>query len=116
MADAHLEHWLDLPAREDDAYLRQPEVRAEIFEAAGRSVLHPQWRPGTPGWVTAHSTFAMMFILLGELPAAAVHFRAMGGYGSKHPWEYLGDPAAEFVKHRDAALAAQARPAAGAGR
>jgi hypothetical protein len=104
VADGHLERWMDLGRKDGAAYLGQPEVQREIEEAAARSVLHPSFRP-TYGWVTAHSTFAMIFSLVGRYREAAVHFRAMGNLASKSPWSYLGDPVAAFQNHRATALA-----------
>jgi hypothetical protein len=107
VVDGHIEHGLE--DGDLGAYLRQPEVHAEVYEAANRSVLHPSWRPGTPGWVAAHSTFAMAFSILGDMPAAATQFRALGDFACESPWEYLGDPAIEFRRYRAAALAGAAR-------
>ncbi|QBJ90887.1 hypothetical protein D0Z67_11615 [Streptomyces seoulensis] len=105
VAEAHLEHWLDLDAGEErHAYLRQSHVHAELVEAAGRSVLHPEFRRD-PGWVTVAGCFAALFSLIGDTARAAAHFRALGNLASKLPWSYLGDPAEAYVRHRDAALA-----------
>ncbi|MFD5817723.1 hypothetical protein [Streptomyces sp. NPDC127038] len=105
VAEAHIEHWIDLPssgnARTD--YLRQPNVHAELVEAAGRSVLHPGHRP-TYGWVTVQGCFAALFSLAGDTARAAAHFRALGGLASEYPWSYLGKPAEQYVRHRSAAL------------
>ncbi|WP_330458269.1 hypothetical protein OIB37_16005 [Streptomyces sp. NBC_00820] len=104
VAEVHMEHRLALRGQERDAYLRQAHVHAELAEAAERSVLHPHFRRDY-GWVIAQSAFAAMFSLVGDLARAAACFRALGPFASKYPWSYLGDPAAAFVKHRDAALA-----------
>ncbi|MGV9322302.1 hypothetical protein [Streptomyces sp. NPDC003660] len=110
VAEAHLEHWLDLDAGEErHAYLGQPHVHAELVEAAGRSVLHPEFRRD-PGWVTVAGCFAALFSLIGDTARAAAHFRALGNLASKLPWSYLGDPAEVYVRHRDAALAPAASP------
>lgn len=105
VAEAHIEHWLELPAPENAEYLRRPDVRAEVFEAAARSVLHPHSRPLDLGWRNAHSTFAMIFSVMGEPAAAAPHFRALGNLAYEAPWYYLGDPATAFREHRANALA-----------
>lgn len=103
-AVGHLERWLDLGGgSEGEHYLRRPEVHQEIVEAAGRSVLHPSYRPGYK-WLYAHSVFAMALSLIGDHYRAAPHFRALGNRASKYPWAYLNDPAGEFVRHRTAAL------------
>ncbi|MGW1029172.1 hypothetical protein ACWD4J_36760 [Streptomyces sp. NPDC002577] len=105
VAEAHLEHWLDLRNKDKRAeYLRQAYVRSELIEAAQRSVLHPAFqRPY--GWVSVQGTFAALFSLIGDTESAAVHFRAMGNLASEFPWNYLGDPTEAFTRHRAAALA-----------
>lgn len=104
VAEAHLEHWFALKGAERDAYLRQAHVRQELAEAADRSVFHPRFRRGY-GWVTVTGCFAALFSLMGDLPRAAACFRTLGNLASEYPWDYLGDPAQSYVRHRDAALA-----------
>lgn len=103
---AHLEHWLGL-GRGFKAlrYLRQSRVREEIYHAAERSVLHPGFGKQY-GWVSVCSAFAMTFSLLRDQRAAAVQFRALGRYASKHPWQYLNSPNESFLRYRAKALAA----------
>lgn len=98
----HLERWLD----DDDGgrYLAGPFARNEVYEAASRSVWDPGFRHGY-GWVGVRSTFAMVFSLLGDEPAAAAEFAALGELASEYPWEYLGDPATEITKRRARAYA-----------
>ncbi|MGW4523636.1 hypothetical protein [Amycolatopsis sp. NPDC004378] len=98
------ELYLELGAKAGDDYLRQPAVREEIIAAASASVLHPAYRSRF-GWVAGHSTFAMAFSLIGDLPRAAVHFRALDGHASELPWQYLPDPVAAHAQHRARALA-----------
>jgi len=104
VAEAHFEHWLDLGAGDKRAeYLGQPHVHAELVEAAQRSVFHPQFaRPY--GWVTVQGSFAAMFSLIGDTAQAAAHFRALGNLASEFPWSHLGEPAEQYVQHRDTAL------------
>ncbi|MEU3981577.1 hypothetical protein AB0F77_15960 [Streptomyces sp. NPDC026672] len=105
VAEAHLEHWLDLKGKEREEYLRRGPVRAELVEAAERSALHPRFQRGY-GWVSVQGHFAALFSLMGDRARAAACFRALGNLASTHPWSYLGgDPAAAYVKHRDDALA-----------
>ncbi|MFJ9892471.1 hypothetical protein ACIQPR_03965 [Streptomyces sp. NPDC091280] len=106
VAEAHIEHWLDLGADDKRAeYLRQPHVHAELVEAAGRSVFHPSFaRPY--GWVTVQGCFAALFSLIGDTAQAAAHFRALGNLASDYPWSYLGKPAEAYVQHRDTANSA----------
>lgn len=100
VAEAHLEHWLDLPDGEDHAYITDPGVAAQLHEAARRSVLHPaHGRP--PGWLRSLNTFAMAFSLAGERQAAHSLFEVLDGRVVKGPWHYLGDPVEAFRVHRD---------------
>jgi hypothetical protein len=104
VATHHLERWQDGKSGPDPSYLRQPEVRDEVVEAAERSVLHPDHRPGY-GSVDAHGEFAMAFSVMKEYGMAAAHFRAMGGVATAYPWALLGDPATVYRRYRDRALA-----------
>ncbi|GAA3374515.1 hypothetical protein GCM10020367_38680 [Streptomyces sannanensis] len=104
IAQVHLERWLDLGGREGAAYLSSPGVRAELQAAAASSVFHPRFRAGFH-WVSAHGYFAAVHSLAGNHADAAPHFRALGDRATEHPWDYLGDPEAEFVRHRKTALA-----------
>ncbi|MFB7665016.1 hypothetical protein ACFC1R_13845 [Kitasatospora sp. NPDC056138] len=106
LAEYHIERWLDLGRGDKGAeYLRQPHVRAELADAAHRSVLHPACR-ARYGIVGVHGEFAMATSLAGELAQAARHFGATGGFASRFPWDYLpGDARANFIEHRERALA-----------
>ncbi|MEU4621636.1 hypothetical protein AB0G04_16880 [Actinoplanes sp. NPDC023801] len=102
VAEAHLGHWREEHRRSAAAgrrYLTADPVRAELNEAADRSVRHPAFRR-THGWVRVTSTFAMAFALLDDRPAAASLFTALGDLGSDRPWDHLGDPASVIVKYR----------------
>lgn len=103
VALAHLERWVDLEADEDEKYMRRPEVRADLHEAADRSIRHPDFDPGRPyEWIGVHNTFAMAFSLAGERKAAAAAFAALDGRVTEFPWSYFGsdDPVAVFRKWR----------------
>ncbi len=103
VAEGHLEHWL---AEDGDDYLHSEPARTELYEAAYRSVWHPDFRR-EPGWVRTVSTFAMLFSVLDDQRAAASLFAVLGNLGSEHPWEYLAnDPAAEIRRRRAKALSA----------
>jgi hypothetical protein len=104
VADLHLERWLDLGTTDGVKHLRQPSVHEELAAAAAASVLHPAYRSRF-GWVSAHSTFAMVFSLIGDEPRAAGHFRALDGRAGEIPWAYLPDPVAELQRRRARALA-----------
>ncbi|GAA2250865.1 MULTISPECIES: hypothetical protein [Kitasatospora] len=100
----HVDRWSSFAAQDRPEYLRRPQVRQELAEAAA-SVLHPACR-ARYGFITAHSMFAMLASLADDQRAAAAHFRAMGPYGHTYPWALLGgDAEAVFTEHRDRALA-----------
>ncbi|MFI5890629.1 hypothetical protein ACIA5D_10990 [Actinoplanes sp. NPDC051513] len=89
VADAHIEHWLDLDDGADARYLESPPVRAEVYEAAQRSIFHAEFRRNY-GWVQAASTFAMLFVLFDDAKTAAAAFGLLGDLGTEHPWHYFG--------------------------
>ncbi|WP_457028984.1 hypothetical protein [Kitasatospora sp. P5_F3] len=102
VALGHLERWLDLPSEADHAYLTSPDVLAELHEALGRSILHPDYvRPAD--WKSAYNTFAMVFALVGEKWTARQLFEAIDGTVTSSPWQYLNgdDPAKAFTALRD---------------
>jgi hypothetical protein len=99
VAEAHIEHWLDVPDAEEKAYLSDPAVRTELLEAAGQSIWHADFARPT-GWVHAASCFAMMFSLVGDQEAAARTFAQLGDLGSASPWDYLGDPQTVIAERR----------------
>ena len=104
VAKGHLEQWADRDGGEAGRlYLSAEPVRAELHEAAHRSVWHPQYRDR--GWVQTMSTFAMVFSLIGDEPAAATLFTSLGDHASEDPWNYLGDPAEQIRTRRARALA-----------
>jgi hypothetical protein len=102
IASYYAERWMDT---RDNNLLRGKDVAEELMAAAQQSVLHKDFeRPY--GWVPALSTFAFLFCLADDYAAAAPFFRAMGDLGSQSVWALLpGDPARNFVKYRDRALA-----------
>lgn len=108
VVQGHLERWLELDPGADQRYLTSADVKAEIYEAAQRSVWHPQFRR-TIGWVSVRSTFAMAFSLMGDEEAAAREFVALGDFASESFWQYLGDPVQEFRARRARALAKGAK-------
>ncbi|MBA8925995.1 hypothetical protein BC739_003194 [Kutzneria viridogrisea] len=105
--EVHLEQYIDLDtARERADYLRRPEVRAEVLDAARRSVLHPDFGRGY-GWVGAASTFALVLGITGSEEAAARCFDMLGDLANEHPWHYFEDAAAKYRKVR---ASVQGRP------
>ncbi|MHC3468378.1 tetratricopeptide repeat protein [Streptomyces sp. 7R007] len=104
VAEAHIEHWLELDGAAATEYMRDVAVRDELRRAAQSSVLHPAHRPG---WQStgAHSAFALAFSLGGQLQDAAPHFAALGDTASESFWQYLPQWRSRFAHHRTAALA-----------
>ncbi|MDX3851267.1 hypothetical protein [Streptomyces sp. AK02-01A] len=104
VAQAHIEHWLELDSGADDRYLKDPAVRDELLAAAAVSVLHPDFRGGHYA-ISSHGYFAAALSLGGHHAEAAPHFRALGNNAASSPWSYLGDKEAAYLKHRESALA-----------
>ncbi|HTJ33496.1 MAG TPA: hypothetical protein VL738_09725 [Dactylosporangium sp.] len=105
LLEAHFELAFDLGRAEREQYWRRPDVRAEIEEAANRSVRHPAFRAGYRA-LTAHNHFALAFSQLGDHAAARPHFMAIGNHGSGFFWGYLGDEVAAFNAARAKAIKA----------
>ncbi|MFE9120468.1 hypothetical protein [Streptomyces sp. NPDC007172] len=104
VAMAHIEHWLDLDRGADAAYMRRPEVKASLREAAEHSFRHPDFvRSG--GWLQVLNTFAMAFSLAGDSAGARECFTASEGRVTESPWYYINgsDPAAAYKEHRSSA-------------
>ncbi len=91
LLEAHLEIALETGLRQVGVYLQRPDVRAEIDEAAARSVRHPAFRADGYLAITAHNLFALVYSKMGEHAVAAEHFRAAAGHGSGLYWDYFGD-------------------------
>jgi hypothetical protein len=104
VAEAHVEHWLELDGNEAAAYMHGLPVRDDLRFAAQVSVLHPAYR-GDFHWIGGHSAFALAFSLGGHIEDAARHFAALGNTVSPSMWQYLGDWKGRFAKYRKAALA-----------
>ncbi|WP_147252428.1 hypothetical protein [Micromonospora endolithica] len=111
IVEAHLEQALDdggLNAAR--TYLTAPRVRAEIAEAAQRSVGHPAFRH-TWGWPMVRSTFAFAYCLMEDWTAAARQFAALGAIGHTSFFDYLrGDGEKQFLRYREKAYAKGGRP------
>lgn len=109
VAQAHLEQWLELSDAGDGAgraYLANEPVRTQIHEAAHRSVWHTDFRR-TTGWVATMSTFAMTFSVMGDQPAAASLFTALGNLAHERSWSYFPSPVHEVRTRRARALRAK---------
>ncbi|MEV6597926.1 hypothetical protein AB0M36_13760 [Actinoplanes sp. NPDC051346] len=108
VAEAHVEHMIGLEQTDPAAYLTDATVREELYEAAHRSVWHPDFRR-EPGWVGAASTFAMVFAVGRDHAASAPLFAMLGDLAAEHPWRYLEDDVVSTIKrYRRAALASGA--------
>ncbi|MFD8477845.1 hypothetical protein [Kitasatospora sp. NPDC059673] len=102
VALAHIEHWLALPSGEDASYMDRDPVRAQLHEAADRSIRHPD-HLRRRNWPQAHNTFALAFYLAGQPHAANLIFQEIGGAVCEDPWNYLGgDPVDTFRRIRAA--------------
>lgn len=104
IADLHLEHLIDLPRLQQGAYLKSPQVRAELLHAARRGPLNSGFRPGLY-WKTTYNHFALMLSLVEDSSGAAYCFRVLDGHVGEFPWAFWGDPVKQFAHHRDRALA-----------
>jgi hypothetical protein len=101
VAEAHLEHYLDLDGAEQKAYLLGEPVRGQLYEAAHRSIWHPEFRR-IFGWVRATSGFAMLFSEIGDQQGAASAFSMLGPLATEWPWNYLGRDVAATIRQRRA--------------
>ena len=104
VADAHLELWVSLPAKEGREYLRRGDVRDEVDRAARDSVLHARARSG-PSTVRVRTVLGALHAVAGDTAAADQHFRALGGVVDDGVWGYLGASERVVDKCRTAALA-----------
>lgn len=89
VAEAHLEHVLELSGHEQRAYLQQagPDLRA----AADRSVLNPGFVTGTYAADLALGTFAVVLQRFGDREYAGRVFRLMGNRAAMQPWDVYSD-------------------------
>ncbi|MCC9307115.1 hypothetical protein LN042_08375 [Kitasatospora sp. RB6PN24] len=111
IAEAHIEHWLDLPKADDAAYIRSPEVVEELRRAAAASVLHPDYSP-TESPYPALNAFALAFWLAGDRASARQLFERIGDHPTRFPWAYYGNPGQVFANARQECMKAKpAKPA-----
>jgi hypothetical protein len=87
---AHRERLLQLPLAQMPAFAREATAAAPLYEAAGRSVLHPAFVRRLD-WPVPFNTFALAFALAGERQAARHLFRQLGTLATEFPWRYLDD-------------------------
>ncbi|MEV6524010.1 hypothetical protein AB0M43_18840 [Longispora sp. NPDC051575] len=91
VATWHLERWLSMDRAEANRYIVQAHVRAEVAEAAARSVDHPAFRRAGYRAAYALNTFAMATALHGDQTAAARYFHMIGAEATALPWSYHGN-------------------------
>jgi len=99
VAIAHLEHWLDLEAGQArSSYIKQPAVRAQLREAADRSLFRSDYSyPRSPN--SEANLFAMAFSLAGMRCEAKRAFKLTDGVVTTFPWQYINgrDPIAPYT-------------------
>lgn len=99
IAMAHIEEWVE---SDDPEVLETPEIRAELRNAADRSILHPSY-VRRPGWQYEFNTFGMALVLAGEAHTVRRVFQALDGAYTEDPWSYFSDPEKQFARaHRRA--------------
>ncbi|MFD1368570.1 MBL fold metallo-hydrolase [Actinoplanes sichuanensis] len=87
---AHVEHIFGDDDTDVFRYLAGDAVRTEIYEAAHRSIWHPEFRTG-PGWVQALNAFALIFTMLDDRRSAATAFTRLGNLAAEYPWNQIGN-------------------------
>ncbi len=98
VAQAHIEHIFEAGGAETMMrYLAAEPVRAEIYEAARRSIWHPEFRHGY-GWLEALSTFALVFTLLDDQRSTAAAFTALGDLATETPWSYVDNDVVSQIR------------------
>ncbi|WP_433793380.1 hypothetical protein [Actinoplanes sp. CA-252034] len=86
---AHVEHIFGDDDTDVFQYLANDAVRNEIYEAAHRSIWHPEFRHG-PGWLQALNAFALIFTMLDDRRSAATAFAGLGNLAAEYPWNQVG--------------------------
>ncbi|MER6186233.1 hypothetical protein [Streptomyces sp. NPDC001652] len=97
IAMAHIEEWVESDDRE---CLQQPRIRAELREAAERSILHHAYERRL-GWQGDYNIFAMALSLAGSSTASNV-FRELEGVITEWPWTFMSDPEKAYARFRKA--------------
>ncbi len=86
---AHVEHIFGDDDTDVFRYLADDAIRGEIYEAAHRSIWHPEFRRGH-GWVQAFNAFALIFTMLDDRRSAATAFAGLGSLAAEYPWNQIG--------------------------
>lgn len=97
VAMAHIEDWVESDNRD---CLQQPRIRAELREAAERSILHHAYERRL-GWQGDYNIFAMALSLAGSSKASNV-FRELDGVITQWPWTFMADPEKTYARFRKA--------------
>ncbi|MDN3289059.1 hypothetical protein QWL27_25350 [Streptomyces thermocarboxydus] len=97
VAMAYIEEWVE---SDDGACLQQPRIRAELRQAAERSVLHHAYERRL-GWQGDYNIFAMALSLAGSSTASNV-FRELEGAYTEWPWTYMSEPQKAYARFRKA--------------
>ena len=114
---AHIERWLDLSSEPNDGkvrargYFRAEEVRAEIRQAALRSIYSPRYVPSL-NTISERNAFAMALRLMHDYAAQLDQMQLIGPLIQRAPWHYHGDPGAAYERARHAALDGIGEPGA----
>lgn len=97
VAMAHIEDWVE---SDDRDCLQQPRIRAELREAAERSILHHAYERRL-GWQGDYNIFAMALSLAGSSTASNV-FRELEGVITRWPWTFMSDAEKAYARFRKA--------------
>jgi hypothetical protein len=97
IAMAHIEDWVE---SDDRDCLQHPRIRAELREAAERSILHHAYQRRL-GWQGDYNMFAMALSLAGSSTASNV-FRELEGAYTEWPWTFMADPQKAYARFRKA--------------
>ncbi len=104
LIQAHIERWLwDYMFEDDDeaaeAYLEDPDVRAEALEAYERSLGSPEHRPRR-STIHFRNWAAMWFFLIKDRERLARELQHIGKAHTVAPWCYLDDEDLAFAEAR----------------
>jgi hypothetical protein len=97
VAMARIEEWVESDHRD---CLQDPRIRAELREAAERSILHHAYERRL-GWQGDYNIFAMALALAGSSTASNV-FRELEGAYTRWPWVFMSDPQKAYARIRKA--------------
>jgi hypothetical protein len=112
---AHVERWFAMSREPTDGkvrartYFRNEEVRAEIRQAALRSIYSPRYVP-TRNTVSERNVFAMTLRLTHDYAAQLDQMHLIGPLNQKYPWQYHGKPGVAYEQARQSALKGVSQP------